>query len=124
MMLQSCKTPYLTTIEETRQTVEETSTNAEISSLDDTTTIRHSVLNDSTIETKIIRRIIFEDHKTARNLQDSSTTESKTVKDTLTPELMKKLLKGLKWTCVAAICIALVFLFSFTLIVLVLAKRR
>lgn len=122
-ILSGCKTPEQSTVEETRSTVETASTNTQKSSIDDTTTIRHTILNDTTVETKIIRRTIYEDHKTAQSLQDSTRTAQKTVTDTLTPELMKKLLKGLKWTCVAAIFIVLAFLFVFALVVYLVTKR-
>ena len=121
--LSGCQTPEQTTVEEARSTVETSSTNNQKSSIDDTTTIRHTILNDTTVETKIIRRTIYEDHKSAQSLQDSTQTAQKTVTDTLTPELMKKLLKGLKWTCVAAIFIILAFLIAFVLIIYLVAKR-
>lgn len=123
MILSGCKTPEQMTIEEARSTVETSSTNTQKSSIDDTTTIRHTILNDTTVETKIIRRTIYEDHKTAQSLQDSTRTAQKIFTDTLTPELMKKLLKGLKWTCVAAIFIILAFLIAFVLIIYLVAKR-
>lgn len=123
-LLSGCQTPEQTTVEETRSTVESSSTNTQKSSIDDTTTIRHTILNDTTVETKIIRRTIYEDHKTAQSLQDSTQTVQKTVTDTLTPDLMKKLLKGLKWTCVAAIFIVLAFLFAFVFIIWLVAHGR
>lgn len=67
---------------------------------DDSTTIIHQRRDDSTIITKIIRRITYENREASRSNSDSTAVGSTKRTDTITPELVKVIIKGFVVACI------------------------
>lgn len=118
----SCKAPEKIEKETEQTRTEQKSTEQEKSRVDDTTTIRHKVINDSVLETKIIRNIITQTEKAAQSLQNETREASRETHDTLTPAIIKLLLKGIVFACIGyAVLMAGVF---FMILFLVLRLKK
>lgn len=118
----SCKAPEKIEKETEQTRTEQQSTQQEKSRVDDTTTIRHKVINDSVLETKIIRNIVTQNEKAAQSLQNETREASRETHDTLTPAIVKLLLKGIVFACIGyAVLMAGVF---FMILFLVLRLKK
>lgn len=118
-MISSCKTPQVENKidAETHHRAE-----SEISSAGDetdTTTIMHHLVDSNTMVTKIIRRTIYENQISERSNSDSSKKELETRKDSLTPELIKAVIKGFAVACIGG---GLVVLGFFITVVILLVR--
>lgn len=106
----SCSTPGTITRHQENDQIERSAQDTTRNDIQDTTKIRHTVINDTTFETKIIRHTVVQNQHQAHSLQENSKQSEATVQDSLTPELMKVALKGFRFAYITAIVIALVFL--------------
>lgn len=125
-MLIACSTPEQTTQVQEHDQIEQSQQDTTKHDVQDTTEIRHTVINDTTFETKIIRHTVVQDQHQAHSLQEENKQSEATVRDSLTPELMKMVLKGFRFAYITAIVIALVFLLVLVLglvVILKLAKK-
>lgn len=120
--LVSCKTPKMSEVTQERDLIEQTSNEHETSQVDDTTTIRHTVINDTTLETKIIRKTIIQNEKAAQSLQNETHEASRETHDSLTPAIIHKLLIGFAAACIG-IAVLVAGVFIVTLIILLKARR-
>lgn len=120
--LVSCKTPKMSEVTQERDLIEQTSNEHETSQIDDTTTIRHTIINDTTLETKIVRKTIIQNEKAAQSLQEDTHEASREIHDSLTPAIINKLLKGFAVACIG-IAVLVAGVFIATLIVLLKARR-
>lgn len=109
-LLIACRTPEQTTKVQEHDQIEQSHQDTTRSDVQDTTEIRHTVINDTTFETKIVRHTVIQDQHQAHSLQEENKQSEATVRDSLTPELMKMVLKGFRFAYITAIVIALVFL--------------
>lgn len=117
LVMASCKAPEKIEKETEQTRTEQQSTQQEKSRVDDTTTIRHKVINDSVLETKIIRNIVTQTEKAAQSLQNETREASRETHDTLTPAIIKLLLKGIVFACIGyAVLMAGVFFMIFFLV--------
>lgn len=122
LALASCKTPKVVEQSHEENRIEAISEEHETSQVDDTTTIRHTVINDTTLETTIIRKILTQNEKSAQSLQEENREASHQTKDTLTPAIIQKLLKGFAVACIGiAVVVAGFFLI---LLVIVLKVKK
>lgn len=99
-MISSCKTPQ---VENKIDTETHHRAESQISSAGDetdTTTIMHHLVDSNTMVTKIIRRTIYENQISERSNSDTSKKELETRKDSLTPELIKAVIKGFAVACI------------------------
>lgn len=120
----SCKTPQVTTTE-TNHAILRDSTTATIShDVDDTTTIRHTIINDTTTETKIIRRIREINEASAQSLQEKDQSMVSTTKDSLTPALLNRIIKGLAVACIGLAIVGAGFFLALILIILKLTDNK
>lgn len=113
LVLVSCKTPKVIDQSHEENRIEATSTEHETTLTDDTTTIRHTIINDTTMETTIIRKTITQNDKTAQNLQKENHEASRQVQDTYTPAIINKLLKGLAVACIGIVVLVAGFIVLF-----------
>lgn len=67
---------------------------------DDSTTIIHQRRDDSTIITKIIRHITYENREASRSNSDSTAVGTNKHTDTITPGLVKIIMKGFAVACI------------------------
>lgn len=123
-LLSACQAPERTIVREQLEQQSDSMTVTRSKSGDDTTTIRHTVINDTTYETKIIRRYHEKSQDLAQSLHKEHSQDLSQEKDTLTPKLLDKVLKGVKYACIAAFVFASVFLFGFLAILVYLVKGR
>ena len=110
LIIISCRTPEQTTQVQEHGQIEQSQQDTTKHDVQDTTEIRHTVINDTTFETKIIRHTVIQDQHQAHSLQEENKQSEATVRDSLTPELMGMVLKGFRFAYITAIVIALVFL--------------
>lgn len=110
LIMISCSTPETITRHQENDQIERSAQDTTRNDIQDTTKIRHTVINDTTFETKIIRHTVVQNQHQAHSLQENSKQSEATVQDSLTPELMKVALKGFRFAYITAIVIALVFL--------------
>ena len=121
-LLISCSTPEQTTqVQEHNQNRHEEQDTTR-NDVQDTTKIKHTVINDTTFETTIIRHTVEQNQHQARSLQNENKQSEATVRDSLTPELMKMVLKGFRFAYITAIVIALVFLLILILGMIIIIK--
>lgn len=121
-LLISCSTPEQTTqVQEHNQNRHEEQDTTR-NDVQDTTKIKHTVINDTTFETTIIRHTVEQNQHQARSLQEENKQSEATVRDSLTPELMKMVLKGFRFAYITAIVIALVFLLVLVLGMVVIIR--
>lgn len=106
----SCSTPETISRYQEHDKKEQSAQDTTRNDIQDTTKIRHTVINDTTFETKIIRHTVVQNQHQAHSLQEESKQSEASVQDSLTPELMKMALKGFRFAYITAIVIALVFL--------------
>lgn len=118
-MTSSCKTPQVENKidAETHHRAESKISSAGDES--DTTTIMHHLVDSNTMVTKIIRRTIYENQISERSNSDSSKKELETRKDSLTPELIKAVIKGFAVACIGG---GLVVLGFFITVVILLVR--
>lgn len=122
--MMSCKTPQVTTTE-TAHTIQRDSTTATMShDVDDTTTIRHTIINDTLTETKIIRRIHEINEASAQSLQEKDQAMATSTKDTLTPALFNRIIKGLAVACIGLAVVGAGFFLALILIIIKLTDRQ
>lgn len=121
-LMASCKAPEKIEKETEHTRTEQKSTQQEKSRVDDTTTIRHKVINDSVLETKIIRNIVTQNEKAAQSLQNETREASRETHDTLTPAIIKALLKGIAFACIGYAVLTAGVFFLILFIVLRLKK--
>lgn len=117
-VLVSCKAPEKVEKISDRTTLEQQSTQQEKSRVDDTTTISHKIVNDSVLETKIIRQIVTQTEKAAQSLQNQTHEASRETHDTLTPAIIRALLKGIAFACIGYAVLTAGVLFLILFIVL------
>ena len=122
--LVSCKTPQVTTTETAHTTLRDSTTATMSHDVDDTTTIRHTIINDTLTETKIIRRIREINEASAQSLQEKDHTEASVTKDTLTPALFNRIIKGLAVACIGLAVVGAGFFLALILIILKLTDRQ
>lgn len=122
LALISCKTPKAVEQSHEENRIEAISEEHETSQIDDTMTIRHSVINDTTLETTIIRKIITQNEKSAQSLQEENREASHQTKDTLTPAIIQKLLKGFAVACIGIAVVVAGFFLILLAIVLKVKK--
>lgn len=120
----SCKTPQVTTSETSHTTLRDSTTATVSRDVDDTTTIRHTVINDTVTETKIIRRIREINEASAQSLQEKDQSMASTVKDSLTPALINRIFKGLAVACIGLAVVGAGFFLALILIILKLTDRQ
>ena len=121
-LLISCSTPEQTTqVQEHNQNRHEEQDTTR-NDVQDTTKIKHTVINDTTFETTIIRHTVEQNQHQARSLQEENKQSEATVRDSLTPELMGMVLKGFRFAYITAIVIALVFLLILILGMIIIIK--
>lgn len=120
--LASCKAPEKIEKETEQTMLEQTSTQQEKSRVDDTTTISHKIVNDSVLETKIIRQIVTQTEKAAQSLQNQTHEASRETHDTLTPAIIKVLLKGIAFACIGYAVLSAGVFFLILFVVLRLKK--
>lgn len=122
LLLIACSTPEQTTqVQEHNQNRHEEQDTTR-NDVQDTTKIKHTVINDTTFETTIIRHTVEQNQHQARSLQEENKQSEATVRDSLTPELMKMVLKGFRFAYITAIVIALVFLLILVLGMIIIIK--
>lgn len=121
-LLISCSTPEQTTQVQEHDQIEQSRQDTTKHDVQDTTEIRHTVINDTTFETKIIRHTVVQDQHQAHSLQEENKQSEATVRDSLTPELMGMVLKGFRFAYITAIVIALVFLLVLVLGMVVIIR--
>lgn len=112
LFMAGCKTPRLeteTTIETHDQLEQETISSGDES---DSTTITHQQVDSNTVVTTIIRRTIYENKTKQRSNSDSTKNEHELVKDSLTPELIKAVIKGFAVACIGGGLVVLGFLIT------------
>lgn len=120
----SCKTPQVST-EQSAHTILKDSTTATVSrDVDDTTTIRHTVINDTVTETKIIRRIREINEASAQSLQEKDQAMATNTKDSLTPALINRIIKGLAVACIGLAVVGAGFFLALILIIIKLTDRQ
>lgn len=117
LVLISCKTPEMTELHEEEKTIEQTQTEQRITQGEDTTTIWHHIINDTTTVTHIIRKYKTVEVDTAQSLQKEETKAQDVKTDTITPALISKALKGFTIGCIVVVLILLVFLVVLILVV-------
>ena len=120
----SCKTPQVTTTETAHTTLRDSATATMSHDVDDTTTIRHTIINDTLTETKIIRRIREINEASAQSLQEKDHTEASVTKDTLTPALFNRIIKGLAVACIGLAVVGAGFFLALILIIIKLTDRQ
>lgn len=106
-----CKTPKEVVSELETAKVETTSNIQERTQLDDTTTIHHTVINDTTTITTIIRRMKEEKESSAQSLQEEQREKEVKHLDTITPALLKQIVKGLAVVCIGIALVVVGFFF-------------
>lgn len=111
--LVSCKTPKVIEQSHEENRIEATSTEHETTQTDDTTTIRHTIINDTTMETTIIRKIVTQNDKSAQSLQEENHEASLQVQDTYTPAIINRLLKGIAVACIGMVVLVAGFIVLF-----------
>lgn len=115
--LASCRTPEKVEKISDQTMIEQQSTQQKKSRVDDTITVSHKIVNDSVLETKIVRQIVTQTDNAARSLQNVNTEASRETHDTLTPAIVKALLKGMAFACIGyAVLTAGVFLLSILMV--------
>lgn len=122
-LLIACSTPESTTQYQEHDQVKNEVQDTTRSDIQDTTQIRHTIINDTTFETKIIRHTVVQDQHQAHSLQEENKQSEATVQDSLTPELMKMALKGFRFAYIAAIVVALVFLSLLVLMIVIIIRQ-
>lgn len=95
-----CSTPKETTQERLETSSESRLETYQAGEADDSTTIIHQRRDDSTIITKIIRRITYENREASRSNSDSTAVGLTKRTDTITPELVKAIVKGFAVACI------------------------
>lgn len=120
----SCKTPQVTTTETAHTTLRDSATATMSHDVDDTTTIRHTIINDTLTETKIIRRIHEINEASAQSLQEKDHAAATSTKDTLTPALVNRIIKGLAVACIGLAVVGAGFFLALILIILKLTDRQ
>lgn len=122
--LVSCKTPQVSTDQSSHTTLRDSTTATASRDVDDTTTIRHTIINDTLTETKIIRRIHEVNEASAQSLQEKDHTEASVTKDTLTPALINRIIKGLAVACIGLAVVGAGFFLALILIILKLTDNK
>ena len=120
----SCKTPQVTTTETTHAILRNSATATMSHDVDDTTTIRHTIINDTLTETKIIRRIREINEASAQSLQEKDQSMASTTKDSLTPALINRIIKGLAVACIGLAVVGAGFFLALILIIIKLTDRQ
>lgn len=120
----SCKTPQVTTTETAHTILRDSATATASRDVDDTTTIRHTIINDTLTETKIIRRIHEINEASAQSLQEKDQAMATTTKDTLTPALINRIIKGLAVACIGLAVVGAGFFLALILIIIKLTDRQ
>lgn len=95
-----CSTPKETTQDRLETSSESRLETYQAGEADDSTTIIHQRRDDSTIITKIIRRITYENREASRSNSDSTAVGLTKRTDTITPELVKAIAKGFAVACI------------------------
>lgn len=114
-----CSTPKETTQERLETSSERQLETHQAGTADDSTTIIHQRRDDSTIITKIIRHITYENREASRSNSDSTAVGTTKRTDTITPELVKVIIKGFVVACIG---VGLTVLGLLLIVVLLLFK--
>lgn len=96
----SCSTPKEISHERLETSSENRLETYESGAADDSTTIIHHRRDDSTIITKIIRHITYENREASRSNTDSTAVGTSKRTDTITPGLVKIIMKGFAVACI------------------------
>ena len=120
----SCKMPQVTTTETAHTTLRDSATATICHDVDDTTTIRHTIINDTLTETKIIRRIREINEASAQSLQEKDQAMATNTKDSLTPALINRIIKGLAVACIGLAVVGAGFFLALILIIIKLTDRQ
>lgn len=120
-ILSGCKSPQTAAEVETRDRSEVSAEEHETNTIDDTTTIRHTIINDTAFETKIIRKVINQRETLAQSLQDNQHQATEKKIDTLTPAIIKLLTKGIAVACIG---IAVVIAGFFVILLAIIIKIK
>ena len=122
LFLLGCKTPQCTSQTEIQDRSEVTVDKHETNSINDSTTILHTIINDTAYETKIIRKVINQRETSAQLLQDDKHQATEKKIDTLTPAITKLLTKGLTVACIG-IAVVIAGFFICLLIIIIQIKK-
>lgn len=95
-----CSTPKEVTQERLETSSERQLETHQAGTADDSTTIIHQRRDDSTIITKIVRHITYENREASRSNSDSTAVGLTKRTDTITPELVKAIVKGFAVACI------------------------
>lgn len=118
LALSGCRSPQIANQAKFHDRLEASAEEHETSTIDDTTTIRHTIINDTAYETKIIRKVINQRETLAQSLQEEQHKSSERKIDTLTPAIIKLLTKGITVACIGiAVVIAGLFIALFVIII-------
>lgn len=113
-----CKSPQTATVAEIRDRSEVSTEEHETSTVDDTITIHHTIINDTAYETKIIRKVINQRETMAQTQQNHKLQATEKKIDTLTPAITKLLIKGITVACIGvAVVIAGFFIILLAIII-------
>lgn len=96
----SCNTPKEISEERLETSSENRLETYQSGAADDSTTIIHHRRDDSTIITKIIRHIKYENREASRSNSDSTAVGTSKHTDTITPGLVKIIMKGFAVACI------------------------
>lgn len=121
--LSSCKTPSINDSEEVATHTTDVSEEIEQGQLGDTTTILHHLVDSNTTITKIIRRTIYETRYNSRSDNDSTSQKSVQHSDSLTPDIIKTVLKGFAIACIGGGIVVSGFFVLAIVLVFKLIKR-
>lgn len=110
LFLVSCSTPQVETLHQIETHTEDRREINTAGDEIDTTTIWHHLIDSTTTITKIIRRTIYENQTTQRSNNDSLKRETSHISDSLTPELIKTVIKGFAVACIGGGLLVLGFI--------------
>ena len=113
-----CKSPQTATEVETQDRTEVSAEKHETNSVDDTMTIRHTIINDTAFETKIVRKVISQRETSAQSLQENQHQATEKKIDTLTPAITKLLIKGIAVACIGIAVVIAGFLVILLIIII------